>query len=80
MHGLSSDGSQSALLKINSKNSKTSKKSKISKMARPSGQDFPKHKGGNFGKLGARILEILELSLEGLIVTHVMTDHALRLS
>ena len=67
--------------------------SEISKMARPSGQDFPKHKGrlcGNFGKfgnfgywisgkLGARILEILELSLAGL-VTHPMTDHALRLS
>ena len=32
------------------------------------------------GKLGARILEILEVSLGGLIVTHPMTDHALRLS
>ena len=87
-------------------------------MDRPSGQDFPKHKGGLFGnfgipslsgfpkfpkwpdlvdrifqniradsleileigKLGARILEILGLSLGGLIVTHPMTDHALRLS
>ena len=60
-------------------------------MARPSGQDFPKHKGGNFwkfrkfwkfwksGKVGAIILEILELSLGGRIVTHPMTDHALRL-
>ena len=86
-------------------------------MARPSGQDFPKHKGGltgNFvipslsgfpkfpkwpdlvdrifqniradfseileiGKLGARILKILELSLGGLIVTHPMTDHSLHI-
>ena len=99
MHGLSSDGSQSALLKINSKNSKTSEKSKISKnskiseiskiveisnisriseiskMARPSGQDFPKHKGGLipkfrkcpdlvdriFQNIRADFLEILEI-------------------
>ena len=26
--------------------------SKISKVARPSGQDFPKHKGGLFGNFG----------------------------
>ena len=47
---------------------------------------------GNFGvpgtllkfwkyrKLGARILEFFELILGGLIVTHPMTDHALRLT
>ena len=123
VHGLSSDGSQSALLKINCKNSKTSKKSKISKnsksskifeiskisnisknskisknseiskIPRLSGRDFPKHKGELFGifgnldfskfwksrKLGARILEISELILGGLIVTHPI-DHALRLT
>ena len=46
----------SSFPKLNSKISKilapNFPNSKISKMARPSGQDFPKHKGGNFGNFG----------------------------